>query len=262
MMCLNFSTRMCYALPMQVLKAIAFDLDNTLAEPHRSPAPSMMGKLAELLRRYPLAIMSAASLERIQTTVLTSQSLDLARLTLFTANAAQCYVYKDDAWVARYRYGFTDSQRMIVQTALEEATAQTGILEEHPPYGPQFVDYEGYLAFTALGVDAPINVRRTWDPDGAKRRAVRAILMDRLPDFDVFIGGLTTIDVTPKGINKAFGIRWYAEHLSCTPAEILYVGDALYEGGNDAVVIPTGVQTRLVAGPAQTERVISDILAA
>lgn len=262
-MCLNFSTWMCYPLSMHGFKAIAFDLDNTLAEPHRPLTASMSEKLGALLARYPVAIMSAASLERIQNNVLAQapKPFDLSRLTLFTANAAQCYTYKDTAWIAQYQYGFTDAERMHIQTALEESTAQTGILEDHPPYGPQFVDYEGYLAFSALGIEAPVDVRRSWDPDGAKRQKVRALLKERLPEFDVFIGGLTTIDVTPKGINKAFGIRWYAEHLSCAPSDIFYVGDALYEGGNDAVVIDTGAQTRQVSGPADTESLIDEILA-
>ncbi len=245
-------------------KALVFDLDNTLAEPHRPPTPSMMDKLAALSQRFPIAIMSAASLERIERDVLSiaCPNFDLSHLSLFTANAAQCYIHKDGAWVAQYRFGFTDAERMHIQTALEEATAATGILEDRPPYGPQFVDYEGYLAFSALGIDAPIDVRRSWDPDGAKRKKVRALLQERLPEFDIFIGGLTTIDVTQKSINKSYGIRWYTEHLGIAAAEILYMGDALYEGGNDAVVIPTGVQTHLVSGPADTEKRIDEILAA
>lgn len=249
---------------MTAPKAVVFDLDNTLAEPHRPPSPAMMEKLSALIAKLPVAIMSAASLERIERDVLSSASadLDLSRLSLFTANAAQCFVHKDGAWVAQYRFGFTDAERMHIQTALEEATAQTGILEDNPPYGPQFIDYEGYLAFSALGIDAPLDVRKTWDPDGAKRKKVRALLMERLPEFDIFIGGLTTIDVTPKGINKSYGVKWLSEHLSVPVQEMLYIGDALYEGGNDAVVIPTGIQTQIVKGPAETEKIIGDLLAA
>jgi hypothetical protein len=43
---------------------------------------------------------------------------------------------------------------------------------------------------------------------------------------------------------------------------MLYVGDALYPGGNDEVVILTGVQTRAVANPTETETIIDEILAA
>src|SRR3989344_11019 len=34
--------------------------------------------------------------------------------------------------------------------------------------------------------------------------------------------------------------------------DMLFIGDALYEGGNDAAVIPTGIQTRQVSGPEET----------
>ena len=41
---------------------------------------------------------------------------------------------------------------------------------------------------------------------------------------------------------------------------MLYVGDALEEGGNDSVVIPTGVKTQEVFGPEETAKVIEEIL--
>ena len=42
---------------------------------------------------------------------------------------------------------------------------------------------------------------------------------------------------------------------------MLYVGDALDEGGNDAVVKETGVQTHAVFGPEETAGLINTFLA-
>ena len=42
--------------------------------------------------------------------------------------------------------------------------------------------------------------------------------------------------------------------------EMLYVGDALEEGGNDYVVVETGVRTRAVSGPTEAAEVITDML--
>ena len=41
---------------------------------------------------------------------------------------------------------------------------------------------------------------------------------------------------------------------------MLYLGDALYAGGNDSVVIPTGIQTRQVNGPDDTAGIIDELL--
>jgi hypothetical protein len=76
----------------------------------------------------------------------------------------------------------------------------------------------------------------------------------------VLIGGKTTIDITRAGVDKAFGVRWLSERLNIPPQAMLFVGDALYEGGNDAVVIPTGIQTRSVTGPSETAKIIDDLL--
>lgn len=248
---------------METPRAIIFDLDNTLAEPFTAPRPDMAQKFEALLGLMPLAVMSAASFERMQQTLLSSlsPSLDYSKLLLFTANAAQCFHCTEGEWKSLYEFAFNDEQRARIHTALEEAVQATGTLSDHTIYSEQFIDYKGYLAFTALGLGAPEEERKRWDPNQKKRQAIRSILIEKLPEFDVYIGGLTTIDITLKGINKAYGVRWYAEHLGLSPADMLYVGDALYEGGNDAVVEETGIQTRKVAGPSETTVVLDELLA-
>lgn len=248
---------------MNCPKAAIFDIDSTLAEPYRPPSDPTLRSLEKLLKLIPVALMSAASLERMQRDIISHLiDPDLSRFTLFTANAAQSYVYKEGEWRAQYRYGFTDNERSRIQTTLEATAAEMGILEHRAPYGEQFIDYEGYLAFTVLGIDAPKDERKKWDPDASKRKRLQEALQQKLPEFDVFIGGLTTIDITPKGINKSFGVTWYSSYLHIPPSDMLYIGDALYEGGNDAVVIPTGIQTRSVSGPDETLTVITDLLIA
>jgi hypothetical protein len=43
--------------------------------------------------------------------------------------------------------------------------------------------------------------------------------------------------------------------------EMLYIGDALDDGGNDSVVIGTGIKTHEVFGPKETAGIIEEILA-
>jgi hydroxymethylpyrimidine pyrophosphatase-like HAD family hydrolase len=77
----------------------------------------------------------------------------------------------------------------------------------------------------------------------------------------VKIGGTTTIDVTKHGINKAYGVRQLAAHLSLPLESMLYVGDELRPGGNDDVVKLSGIPTRAVTGPDETLAVIEELLA-
>ena len=75
-------------------------------------------------------------------------------------------------------------------------------------------------------------------------------------------GGRTAIDITQKGVDKASGVTWLAKRLGMEEKDMLFVGDELYEGGNDACVIPTGIQTVEVSSPKETAVVIDQILAA
>ena len=43
---------------------------------------------------------------------------------------------------------------------------------------------------------------------------------------------------------------------------MLFVGDAIYEGGNDFVVAESGVQTRSTSGPEETLGIIEELIAA
>ncbi len=249
---------------MKCPRAAIFDLDNTLARSFEAPAPDMTRGLEDILRHIPVAVMSAASFERMEKHLLPgfSASADKSRLYLFPVNGAGCYAWENGAWRPQYHFEFTPEERTRILAALKESVAETGVAEEGPVYGEQVVDYNGYIAFTALGLNAPREEKISWDPDGSKRTRLRESLQKKIPDLDVYIGGTTSIDIMCKGVNKSYGVTWLAKHLGVEPSDMLFVGDALYPGGNDVVVIPTGIETIQVAGPHETENVIEEILKA
>ena len=132
-----------------------------------------------------------------------------------------------------------------------------------PPktWGEQLEDRGAEIAFSALGQQAPLDAKEFWhrEHEGA-RDDLRNALVKNLPDFSVTEGGLTTIQITRKGITKAYGIKRLSELTSIPIAQMLYVGDALEEGGNDAVVKDTGVPTHQVFGPEETAGLITSLL--
>src|SRR3989344_5693412 len=94
---------------MQCPKAVIFDLDNTLAEAFQPPKPELSSRFERVLTLLPAALMSAASLSRIEKDFLPtlSAAAQLENLTLFTANAAQCFSRDGASWKQLYRFGFT-----------------------------------------------------------------------------------------------------------------------------------------------------------
>ena len=100
-----------------------------------------------------------------------------------------------------------------------------------------------------------------WDPDFAKRKKIKAILDTYIPEFSVRMGGTTSIDVTKPGIDKAYGIRKLREVLGISLKEMIFIGDALFVGGNDYPAEEAGVVSIPVRGPHETKRVTEAIIA-
>ena len=75
------------------------------------------------------------------------------------------------------------------------------------------------------------------------------------------MGGATSIDITKPGIDKAYGIRKLRDILGIEIKEMIFIGDALFPGGNDHPARETGVVCIQVRDPNETKRVIEAILA-
>lgn len=244
-------------------KLVAFDLDGTLAESKQRVSAEMGNLLAQLLEKTRIAIMSGASFSQFESQVLPAipETKNLHKLYLFPTNAAQCYVFKGGNWTRAYDRSFNAFEKSRVRQALAEALAETGFAE--PPtrvWGERIEDRGAQISFSGLGQHAPLEAKREWDPAGEKKGKIREAVAKRLPDFSVSASGMTTVDVTQKGINKAYGIRQLIELAQTGVAEMLYVGDALEEGGNDSVVKDTGIKTVEVFGPEETAQLIERLL--
>lgn len=248
---------------MQCPKVAIFDLDDTLAESFQPPSPEMILRLRSLLDLIPVCILSAAGFPRIEAQFLDELALSphIGRCYIFPNSASQCYMREQNgAWRLEYSLDLSPEERSMIKAAINESIEETRAIEPHPRYVPQIIDREAQIAFAALGLQASDTDKNAWDPDQSKRLRLKTAIEKRISGFEVLIGGKTTIDITRKGVDKAYGVRWLSKRLGIPPESMLFVGDALYEGGNDAVVIPTGIQTRSVTGPEDTAKIIDDLL--
>lgn len=244
-------------------KLVAFDLDGTLTESKQNLDPEMGKLLGRLMEQMPIAVMSGAHFDQFQKQFLWGlpNTIPADRLYIFPTNAGQCYLWQDDAWQKQYDFPFTEEEKEEVIAALEKALAETGFGERPGQlWGEQIEDRKSQIAFSYWGQQAPLAVKRAWDPDEKKRQSIRKVLQPLLPEFTVEIGGSNTIDITHKGITKSFGLRKLSEITGIPIADMLYVGDALWEGGNDAVVKETGVRTLQVSGPGEAAQFIESLL--
>lgn len=68
------------------------------------------------------------------------------------------------------------------------------------------------------------------------------------------------MDITHKGVDKEYGLRQIKKHLGIDFQEMLFVGDALFPGGNDYPALRTGVPCFAVKGPEETKELIRSLL--
>src|SRR5690606_36558279 len=115
--------------------------------------------------------------------------------------------------------------------------------------------------FTALGQKDPLEEKSKWDPDFTKRQKMKAVLDTLIPKLSVRLGGTTSIDITKPGIDKAYGIKKLSEILAIDEKEMIFIGDAIFSGGNDYQATKTQPTCIHIDTPTETKRVIEAIIA-
>jgi hypothetical protein len=128
-------------------------------------------------------------------------------------------------------------------------------------WGEVIEDRGSQITFSALGSQAPLEEKKKWDPDFTKRKKIKAVLDTLIPEFSVHLGGATSVDVTRQGIDKAYGIRKLRDILEIPIDQMIFIGDALFPGGNDYPAKEAGVLSIEVRDPDETKRVIEAIVA-
>jgi len=81
-----------------------------------------------------------------------------------------------------------------------------------------------------------------------------------IPEFSVNLGGATSVDVTKHGIDKKYGIHKLHHILDIKISEMIFIGDALFPGGNDYPAKEAGAFSIRVSDPNETKRVIEGII--
>lgn len=242
---------------------IVFDLDGTLAQ-SKAAIDEEMGTLFAALLRIPhvrVSIISGGDWPQFEAQVLghLPHDADLTKLSLLPTNGTRFYRYAG-SWTQLYAENLSDAQKAKIVNALNKEVAASGFAATKT-WGPTIEDRESQITYSALGQEAPLDAKKTWDPDFAKRQKIKAALDRDLPDFSVRLGGTTSIDVTLPGIDKAYGIRKLRDILGIATKDMLYVGDALFPGGNDAPARETGAACIQVRDPDETKRVIEAVIA-
>jgi hypothetical protein len=242
-------------------KLIVFDLDGTLAPSKSSLAPQTAGLLRDLLDIIKVAVISGGAWTQFEMQLLTDLPKNslLANLSLLPTCGTKFFQY-NGTWEELYSEDLTAAEKRKIRDSLDRAAGEAGYRAKKV-WGEVIEDRGSQVTYSALGQQAPLAEKEEWDPDFAKRKKITAILETLIPEFSIRIGGATSIDVTKPGIDKAYGIGKLRDTLHLSFKEMIYIGDALFPGGNDYPAEEAGVVSIPVKGPGDTNLIISTILA-
>lgn len=252
-------------------KLIAFDLDGTLADSKSAADDRMTDLLGQLLNKFHVCVISGGKFEQFQKQLLSSLKADpaqLERLHIMPTCGTRYYTYdlvKQD-WRQVYAENFTEAEKNKIIDALNKGFDDLGYREKKI-YGESIEDRGSQVTFSVLGQDivdvlGPEGVRQKeeWDPDNKKKLELRDYIAPLIPEFEVRVGGVTSIDVTKLGIDKAYGMRKLMELLDIAKDEILFIGDRLQEGGNDYPVKAYGIDSLEISRWQETAVAVEAIL--
>lgn len=240
---------------------IVFDLDGTLAESKSDLDEEMVTLLDSLLGVAKVAIISGGDWPQFEKQILSHDfaSSGLGNLSLLPTCGTKFYSYKSD-WVPIYSEDLTVAEKKGIVSSLRIASELLGFVPSKI-WGDVIEDRGSQITFSALGQNAPLDEKKAWDPDFSKRKQMQVLLSKSIPEFSVRLGGTTSIDVTRAGIDKAYGIKKLSEILGISKPNMIFVGDALFPGGNDYAVKEAGVESIAVRDSTETKRVIETIVA-
>lgn len=241
---------------------VAFDLDGTLAESKQPLSDRMAEAFADLLQVAQVAVISGGDWPQFDKQVASRlpQRASLAHLWLMPTTGTKLYTHGDGKWSPVYAELFDEAQKQSIFAAFDASLEATGFVPQET-WGERIEDRGSQITFSALGQQAPIHAKEIWDPDFAKRKIIQADLRTRLPGLSINMGGATSIDVTREGVDKGYGLKKLSAESGIALGDMIFIGDAIFPGGNDYPAKLLGLDTVRVRDPRETIAVIEAIVA-
>jgi phosphomannomutase len=252
-------------------KVIAFDLDGTLAASKSPATDRMVNLLGQLLEKFHVCVISGGKFEQFEKQLLSKLEVEpalLDKMHIMPTCGTRYYHFNlpSGKWEQVYAEDFTDAEKKKIIVALKQSMDELQYWEDKV-YGEVIEDRGSQITLSTLGQDIVdalgsngVDMKEAWDPDNKKKQKIRDLAASKIPEFEVRVGGLTSVDVTKPGIDKAYGMRKLMAELEIGKDEILFIGDRLMEGGNDYPVKAMGIDSLEISHWEETAVAIEAII--
>jgi len=209
---------------MKTYKHLFFDMDQTIAPARQPILPEMYDYLTSLSQD--IVIVSGQEVEKIKW-----QSSNLKAFVLGQNGNHAVDMDGVELWNVpldeHHRTEILDHISEIIEILEHEVNHEWNPIEDR---GAQ-------ITFSPIGNTAPVDIKKTYDPDRVKRES----LLEKIPfaseDLIVKIGGSTSLDYIHRDRHKGTNVQKLIDLMHWDKEECVYFGDGLYPGGNDEAVI-------------------------
>ena len=235
------------------IKLIAMDLDGTLTQHKEQLSEEQRAVLERLAKKYKLIMVGAGQAKRIfnqmnhfPIDIIGNYGLQYARY-----NSATC-----DIETVR------DLTFPVNKEEIEEKVTYFRNKYGYTEYRGENVEYHisGCITFPILGTKAIQEDKLSFDPDRKKRRAFYSEVVEAFSNYNVFVGGSSSFDMSPKPYNKYYALDLYCKENGYTHDQVVYIGDDYGQGGNDESVYLSDFNYLTIDDYHDFPKVVKDLL--
>ncbi len=237
-------------------KHFFFDLDNTLTRSKSLIEPEHAKILFALTKRADVIVVSGHDEESIRKHLGNEVA---GRYFTLSQNGNHA---EDPSGMLLWEHKLSPEQVAASHKFIEKARAKLALKVRDEN---DIVEDRGCeVAYSLIGHHEKIEVKEVFDPKGTKRQTLLEEMQDDVEklgekNVEIKIGGTTVLDFIEKGKNKGHNVAALIKEQGWKTEECVYVGDALFPGGNDETVIGI-IPTKAVADYRETYSYLSNIL--
>ncbi|MAQ77499.1 HAD family hydrolase [Candidatus Campbellbacteria bacterium] len=250
---------------MKKYDTLIFDLDGTLAVSKQEISKQMADLLSRASTMVNIVVITGGKFQQIKKQVIDqlTDEAHLGNIYILPTTGSAMRSYDSGNWTIVYELELTQQQKDRIIASLQNALQQASFdIDQSILCGEQIEDRHSQITLSALGQEQLPEIKKAWDPDYTKRKELVSLLSGLEDEFSVKFGGTTSIDITLAGIDKAYGINEFYDHVPFKIENGLFIGDEIKPGGNDFAATKTAIDTKDTSGPEETMDIINNVLEA
>ena len=235
------------------IKLVAMDLDGTLTQHKEKLDKTHRDALDSLSKRYKLLMVGAGQVHRI------FNQMEKYPIDIIGNYGLQYATYnkeKNDLDIKR------DLSFDVKRDEIEKKVTFLREKYNFKDFRGDNVEYHisGCITFPILGTKAIQDDKLAFDPDRKKRRAIYDEVCEMFDEYNVFVGGSSSFDMSPKPYNKYYALDLYCKENGLSHDEVVYIGDDYGFGGNDESVYKSDFNYLTIDSYLDFPSVISKLL--